>query len=601
MEDFQRPASAFPEEENESGSEAGSNSEEEENDEEEEDEESESEDEEEDETAALLTPALDSQILRTIAAIQTKDPKVYDTKNSFFSEEQLEKAKAEWEKKQKEQKNKEKKMTLKEYQNEVLLKHGGFIEEEEQAAEEPPMTHTEEQDAIKKAFKAAAFGTLDDEEDEEEEEDDFLTKRDKTHEEQEAEEEDYKSFLLENMAGDEAAAAAFKEWHNYKDNPNLSADDAFLIDYVLNRGWVDKREAQAVPTYEEVTAVDRDEDEEYLDQVDRFESKYNFRFEEDGGAQIISHARNIEGTVRREESRRKRNRERKKAKREALKQQKMEEVKRLKNEKMKEIHERLKQIQEITGTEVTGLENLDLEGDFDPEKYDSQMAGVFDDQYYEGEENEKPVWDDDIEGYESQEEAGENYNDDDDMIMDADYLPGGEKYGTLSNRKKRKLAQMGADATESDKVKLAKTVENSTGVDAAAKSQAKEDYEKLMDEYYSLNFEDIIGGDLPTRFKYAQTEPEDYGLTAEEILLADDKELNKYIGMKALAPYRNERKKAYEKKQLQRAQKSKLRTLRRHIDSQLERVQHKNQGYNKHKHQHGSGKHKHHDSGKSKH
>lgn len=55
-----------------------------------------------------------------------------------------------------------------------------------------------------------------------------------------------------------------------------------LVSYVLNRGWVDK-EANKIPSYNEVVdeEVDSDEDEEYLDKVDRFESAYNFRFEEE--------------------------------------------------------------------------------------------------------------------------------------------------------------------------------------------------------------------------------------------------------------------------------------------------------------------------------
>lgn len=73
-------------------------------------------------------------------------------------------------------------------------------------------------------------------------------------------------------------------------------------------------------------------------------------FEFSDSAQIITHARDIPGSVRRKESKRKRERERKKAKKQALKEQKLEEIKRLKNEKRKEIHERLLEIQKITGT-----------------------------------------------------------------------------------------------------------------------------------------------------------------------------------------------------------------------------------------------------------
>lgn len=44
---------------------------------------------------------------------------------------------------------------------------------------------------------------------------------------------------------------------------------------------------------------------------------------------------------------------------------------------------------------------------------------------------------------------------------------------------------------------------------------------------------------MPTRFHYTQTTAEDYGLKPAEILLADDTELNEYVGLKRLAPYRH--------------------------------------------------------------
>lgn len=46
-------------------------------------------------------------------------------------------------------------------------------------------------------------------------------------------------------------------------------------------------------------------------------------------------------------------------------------------------------------------------------------------------------------------------------------------------------------------------------------------------------------GDLPTRFKYAKSAPQTFGLSPAEILMATDAELNSFIGMKHLAPYRH--------------------------------------------------------------
>ena len=62
----------------------------------------------------------------------------------------------------------------------------------------------------------------------------------------------------------------------------------------------------------------------------------------------------------------------------------------------------------------------------------------------------------------------------------------------------------------------------------------------LLQEYYDLDCEDTIaGGKVKTRFKYTSVPQEDYGLTPEEILLLDDKQLSKFASVKQLRPYRN--------------------------------------------------------------
>jgi hypothetical protein len=61
-----------------------------------------------------------------------------------------------------------------------------------------------------------------------------------------------------------------------------------------------------------------------------------------------------------------------------------------------------------------------------------------------------------------------------------------------------------------------------------------------MDSLYKLDYEDIIAG-MPCRFKYKSVDKEAYGLETDDILQADDKALNKFVGLKKLATYYRKR------------------------------------------------------------
>lgn len=81
--------------------------------------------------------------------------------------------------------------------------------------------------------------------------------------------------------------------------------------------------------------------------------------------------------------------------------------------------------------------------------------------------------------------------------------------------------------------------ENAAGT-AAALALERSAVNKLLAEYDQLDFEDNIGG-LKTRFRYRSVPKEDYGLSTNEILRLKDKELNQLVGLKRMAPYREER------------------------------------------------------------
>lgn len=174
-------------------------------------------DEEEDEEAAMLTPAIDTQIFKTIAAIKSKAPGVYDSTKKFFTDEQFKASKKQWEQQQANLKSQDKKMTLKDYERKLLLEHGGYVKEEDDDQDhndnDNGLTHVEEQAQLKKAFQMAAQQDdsdddttaglkrrgQDDSDEDSDEDDGFLVKRDKSKTELDAEEDDYRSFLLSNL------------------------------------------------------------------------------------------------------------------------------------------------------------------------------------------------------------------------------------------------------------------------------------------------------------------------------------------------------------------------------------------------------------------
>lgn len=62
--------------------------------------------------------------------------------------------------------------------------------------------------------------------------------------------------------------------------------------------------------------------------------------------------------------------------------------------KREEIEDRLNQIAEAAGVDPSKLLNqLEMDDDFDPEKYDEMMTKLFDDEFYEAEETGKPQFD----------------------------------------------------------------------------------------------------------------------------------------------------------------------------------------------------------------
>ena len=211
------------------------------------------------------------------------------------------------------------------------------------------------------------------------------------------------------------------------------------------------------------------------------ERRHNFRFEEEGASQVASHPRHDSSSVRRQAAL-SRGREREAAKKERkaeARAAKEAELKRLKNLKKAEIFDRLKAIEQVSGG-AGALSEVDLSTDFDPEAWDKRMAEIFDDEYYAAEDD--------------------GWRADTDADADAD----------VDAALEAELARAGASGKQWQQPS-SNFEELTQRLKASGDKKAKLTAQQYMDEYYALDYEDLIGGDLPTRFKYAEVPATGYG------------------------------------------------------------------------------------------
>ena len=488
------------------------------------DSESSSSSEEEDEFAEQWTKKVDRRFRETFDAITKKDPKIYDPKATFFSApdegdasnaesvDEGDEPVAGWDTIAKAAEEQRPKMTLKDYVREQLVTHGGLGESDsdgdaggiDDEGDAQNGSTAFEKNSKRKLRKPLAGSDVEEVSNgvhpgqsgngisasgESDSDDDFFTKKEKTDAEMEEENKEFEKFLAKKALKESRQRGEDLLLHSYLENENPDEKERFLRDFVMNNGWLDKNAGEAPllseyaieldKTKVNVSDEDEEDDDDFDDRNDMFESQHNFRFEDPDGAQITGHARNIMDTMRRPDDRRKKAREARKERKRREKEEKTEEIKRLKNLKKREIQARLLAIQEAAGgIDVSGV---DLDADYDPEAFDKQMNAKFGDDYY------------------AQEDEGIKKVVTEDMAH----------------------ASEGAAPAEKSEV---------------VPEDIRADVDKLMDEYYNLDYEDIVAG-KPTRFSYKKVEEESFGLTAEEILEMDDKELNRIVSLKYVAPY----------------------------------------------------------------
>lgn len=339
----------------------------------------------------------------------------------------------------------------------------------------------------------------------------------------------------------------------------LDEGSMFLKDYFKNRLWMRDDGDKSGGMDEDGFPLRFSEDEEEIEKQEDYEREFNFRFEENAGDRVMGHSRVMEGSVRKKANARKLQRERKEERKEQAEFERKEELKHLKNLKKKEIKEKLQKIKEAAGLGDDGtllFDEHDLEDEFDEEEYDKKMKEAFDEEYYEAD-------DIDAEFGSDKEEDGDLEKPDFDKEDELLGLPKGwddvNKSSDGFRLTREKLLKLKAEnGVEQIEQSVGEDVEDEDGKRKKKRKRQASEVEKavrdqLLEEYYKLDYEDTVG-DLKTRFKYKTVNPKRYGLTTEEIMMLDDKELNQYIPLKKLAPYRDKEwkvphTKAYQQKQ----------------------------------------------------
>ncbi|THY87160.1 Krr1-domain-containing protein [Aureobasidium pullulans] len=497
-------------------------------------------DEDEDDAAELATADLDNEIFATLNAIKKKDPRVYDPEVTFYTPFEADQANDDGTKK-------EKPLYLADYHRQNLLNGNAEVDEEEDA---PPQTYAQEQQALK---------------------DDLINQMHATAEEEADDEDD---FLVKKPGQTRAANDAPRPQITERDIQVADKDpETFLSNFMQSRAWVPDEKSR-------FDAFDSDDSEDER-RAEMFEDAYNMRFEDPTKAneKLMTFSRDVAKlSARREEkSGRKKQREKEREKKEAIKRERTEEKARLRKLKIDEVEEKVKKIKEAAGLKNQALDLGEwkqvLDEDWDDDHWEQEMKRRFGDNYYsekdaiveddadEEEEEDadktkkphKPKWDDDIDindlvpefdeeaeaaklrgelagSDEEEDDAEDNADEDDDNIIAPD--------GVQRKTKKDRLKEAADKRRVARKERMA--------------------IEELVDA--------DLTGDLPVStkasgFRYRETSPTSFGLTARDILFADDTALNEYAGLKKLATWRDEDKKKKDKKKL--GKKARLRQWRK--------------------------------------
>ncbi|KAL8873828.1 MAG: hypothetical protein Q9174_000757 [Haloplaca sp. 1 TL-2023] len=519
-----------------------------------------SESDDEDDEGFLASGTLDQQLQATLEAIRKKDPRVYDKHTTFYTDlEGDDRLSIDTKPRL------DKPMYLRDYHRNNLLQ--GFTEDHDGKGAPMP-TYTQEQDDLKAAVIQevhAGMGRIPESE------------RQKFDLHSTGEDEDHEEFLvpkgsLEQPPDRRAQQPANKivlDIDGADKNP-----EKFLTDFMSARAWVPQAGSSFLPF--------ESDDEEEEKRADQFEEAYNLRFEDPSATNetLVSHARDAAAkySVRREGTTvRKRVRESEKAKGEAERQNREEEKARFRKLKIAEAEEKIKKIKEAAGLSRHDLNVHDwssfLEEGWNDEQWEEEMRRRFGDAYYAEQDvaNDersiakvhrkvvKPRWKNDI----AIDDIVPSFGEDEQLrkphLALSDTESGAEEYTTNGlGTQDNELGEARSDATATSRKQRLREREERQKHARKERRQVEQLVDKSMDVNDRLA---DMGSKHAGFFRYRQTSPIAYGLTAQDILMASDSQLNQYAGLKKLAAFRDSTKKAKDRKRL--GKKARLRQWRK--------------------------------------
>lgn len=511
-----------------------------------------SSDEEEDDEGILASETLDLQIQNTLEAIRKKDPSVYDKVTTFYTEPVEEAQSATYK-----SKREGKPMYLSDYHRRNLLDSANAGTD---TPEDEPATYTQQQDDLKnlivKEMHAAAN-------------DDVVS-------EGRHNEDDIDGFLVRKPSAKDEDVGS-KRSHKTPSNLDVEGADkdpeTFLSKFMSARAWVPSESSKFQPF--------ESDDEEEERRADLFEEAYNLRFEDPktSNEKLLSHARDAAAkySVRKEAiNPRKKAREIERARKDAARQHREEEKARLRKLQIAEAEEKIAKIKEAAGLRGKLLDQHDwaefLEEGWDDQRWEEEMEKRFGDNYYadrDVDQNDeghgggkrkfqKPKWVDDI-------DIG-------DLVPDFDATETQKPPFALTDEE----SEAGGAPTQDGEVGAHGDLVSTAHVNGKAKSDKKRERDevKRAARQERRKIEQLVDRQMEVQetlsnfgkkhagyFRYRETSPSAYGLTAQDILMASDSQLNQYAGLKKLAAFRDTEKKKKDKKRL--GKKARLRQWRK--------------------------------------